>query len=85
MLVRYVTTRNTIIMLGQSRNGLTVVILYVAIVRLTSRPAVSNGRNDKCHSLQLQAHNAHVPPSQRERIHAKHNYAEMSWEMITGV
>ena len=71
------TTLNTVIRLWWSRIGLAVLILHAAGAGLLGRPAVISGRYNKCHSLQLQNHNAHFPPLQHTYIHAKHNYAEL--------
>ena len=68
-------TRNTVIRLGWSRIGLAVLILHAAGAGLIRRPAVISGRYNKCHSLQLQNHYAHVPLLQHTHIHAKHIYA----------
>ena len=67
------TIRNTVIRLGWSRIGLTVLILHAAGVGLTDtcRPAVISGRYNKYHSLQLQNYNAHFPPLQPTHIHTK--------------
>ena len=78
------TTRNTVIRLGWSRIGLAVLILPAAGAGLIGRPAVISGRYNKCHSLQLQNHYAHFLPLKHTHIHAKHNYADWSWEMIMG-
>ena len=71
------TTRNTVNRLGWSRIGLAVLILNAAGAGLKGRPAVISGRNNKCHSLQLQNHYAHFPPLQHTHIHARHSYAEL--------
>ena len=73
------TTRNTVIRLGWSRIGLAVLILHAAGVGLTGRPAVISGRYNKCHSLQLQNHYAHLPPLQHTRIHANTTMRNWSW------
>ena len=73
------TTRNTVIRLGWSRIGLAVLIQHAAGVGLTGRPAVISGRYNKCHSLQLQNHYAHLPPLQHTRIHANTTMRNWSW------
>ena len=74
------TTRNTVIRLGWSRIGLAVLILHVAGVGLTDRPAVISGRYNKYHSLQLQNYYAHFPPLQHTHIHANTTMRNWSWE-----
>ena len=61
------TTRNTVIRLGWNRIGLAVLILHAAGVGLKGRPAVISGRNNKCHSLQLQNHYTYFPPLQHSQ------------------
>ena len=78
------TTRNTVIRLGWSRIGLVVLILCVAGTGLIGRPAVINGRYNKCHSLQLQNHYPHFPPLQHTHIHANTTVRNWSREMIMG-
>ena len=55
-LTRVGATQNTVSMLGWSRTGLAVLILYAAAVGLIGRPAVISGHCNKFHSLQLQNH-----------------------------
>ena len=74
----------TVIRLGWSRIGLAVLILHVAGVGLTDRPAVISSHYNKYHSLQLQNYYVHFPPLQHTHIHAKHNYAELVMGMIMG-
>ena len=74
------TTRNTVIRLGWSRIGLTVLILHAAGVGLTDRPAVISGRYNKYHSLQLQNYYAHFPPLKHIHIHASTTMRNWSWE-----
>ena len=71
------TTRNTVIRLGWSRNGLAVIILHAAGAGLIGRPAVIGGRYNECHSLQLLNHYAHFPPLRHTHIHAKHKYSKL--------
>ena len=79
------TTRNTVIRLGWSRIGLTVLILHATGVGLTDRPSVISGRYNKYHSLQLQNYYANFSPLQHTHIHAKHNYyAELVMGVIMG-
>ena len=74
------TTRNTVIRLGWSRIGLSVLILHAAGVGLTDRSAVISGCYNKYHSLQLQNYYAHFPPLQHTHIHANTTMRNWSWE-----
>ena len=78
------TTRNTVIRLGWSKIGLTVLIPHAAGAGLIGRPAVISGRYNKCHSLQLQNHYAHLPPLQHHTFMQNTTMRNWSWEMIMG-
>ena len=83
-LISVCTTRNTVIRLGWSTIGLAVLIPHVASAGLLGRPAVLCGCYNKCHSLQLQNHEAHFPPLQHHTFMQNTTMRSWSWEMIMG-
>ena len=76
------TTRNTVIRPGWSRIGLPVLILHAAGAGLTGRPAVINGRYNKCHSLQLQNNYAQFRTLQHTHSCKHTTMRNWWWEMI---